>query len=258
VTAGGRALGAVRFVDATTRVPVLDTLQVSAPGARFVRNHSGILAITGAPGLDGHVEALGDPPAQPVVTPFDLVIAVDDPTGRYLPRSTRMTLPRDPLPAHAAQPDSIFFVPQIALYPSPIARRAPGWAVVRASIRRAGPGGAPLPWCYFRLRRATASPTAEPLARGMSDRRGEAFVAVSGIPVTNWEATGTGPVLSSEIDAVLEAYFDPSHDPEAGTPPDPDAIDLERAALPSATTSLKLASGREVAVRLEITVPTVP
>jgi hypothetical protein len=253
VTAGGRALGAVRFVDVTTRVPVLETLLVSAEGARFVRNHSGIVTIAAAPGLAGHVEALGDPPTSPVIPPFDLVIAVDDPTGRYLPRSTRMTLPRDPLPANAAHPDSIFFVPQVPLYPSPIARRAPGWAVVRASVRRAGPGGQPLPWVYFRLRLATASPTAEPLARGMADGRGEAFVAVSGIAVTNWQASGTGPVLSSEIDAVLEAYYDP--DPEAGTPPDPDAIDLERAALPSATTSLKLASGREVAVRLEITVP---
>jgi hypothetical protein len=256
MTSDRRALAAIRFRDVTTRAIIREPLQVSAPDARFVRNRSGAYVITSAPGFAAYEETFEDIPA---VEPVDVDITVQDPQRRYLARQVRLRLPRDPDPAHVDQPDSLFTIPDVDLYPSPVASRYPGWAVVRASARR--PDGSALPFVLFRVRRASAAADAPPLAVGLSDERGEGMVAVSGLPVMSWEPPpdddgGGGdatpaPLLSPDTDVVLEAYFDR----EAGSPPDPDQINLKRATLPHATRAFKLASGREVAVRVEIAAP---
>jgi len=269
MTSDRRALAAIRFRDVTTRALVREPLQVSAPDTRFVRNRSGAYVITSAPGFSAYEDAFED---IPVVPPIDLDITVRDPQRRYLTRQLRLRLPRDTDLAHVGQPDSLFTMPDVDLYPSPVASRYPGWAVVRVSARR--PDGSALPFAFFRVRRASAAPDAEPLAVGLADERGEAMVAVSGLPTMNWEpppddddgggngngggggtgdggATPPAPLLSPDTDVVLEAYFDRN----AGTTPDPDQINLKRATLPQATRAFKLASGREVAVRVEIDAP---
>ena len=254
-----RVLGALRFVDATTGVGIKAPLRVTAPLARFVRNRTGAYAVTWASGLDAHVERFHAPPSPPLDSPpFDslpFAVAVSDPARRYLDRSSSFRLPRDPDPAHAADDNSLFRAMVIPLYPSPIAPIDPGWAVVRASVRDSS--GTALPGAYLRLRRAS-QPTATnpPLARGMADDRGEALIPVAGVPVTNWEADDTRPVLSTEIEAVLEAYYDAN----AGSPPDPDLIDSRRLleppdpnALSKTSVNVRLASGRELAVSVVIT-----
>jgi hypothetical protein len=246
-----RALAALSFVDAVTGVRVRGPLQLSAPGARFVRNRSGAYAVTAARGLAAHLDAFDKPPGAPGIGTVDVFIDVTDPARRYLPRQTRLQLPRDPDPARADHPLSLFHIPAVALYPAPAAPIFPGWAVVRARVtdRSTGEG---LPWVLLRLRRAQVATNVEPpLGRGLADRRGEALVAVSGIPVTNWDAADNGPVLSSDVDAVLEAYFDPG----ATSPPDPDLINIRRSTLAKASVNVRLASGRETAVRVEIALP---
>jgi hypothetical protein len=245
-----RVLGALRFADATTGRFVLSPLEVGAPGVAFLLNRSGIHVITAARGLEGHTTAFAAPPALPPSGSIAIVVTVRDPSGRYLPRSVRVTLPRDPDPAHAADDASLFRAVPVPLYPAPAAPIYPGWAVVRASVKRgATEQGVPNAW--LRLRRAS-QPTGDdpPLGAGMADGRGEALVAVSGIPVTNWDAE-EGPVLASEIDAVVEAYVDPL----AAAPPDPDAINSRRATLTSISADVKLASGRAIAVRLRLPLP---
>jgi hypothetical protein len=246
-----RALAAVAFVDATTRVRVRETLRLTAPGASFVRNRSGAYAVTAMRGLEKHLDQLAKPPDVPGIGSIRVDITVEDPTRRYLPRLARLQLPRDPDLDHVDQPGSLFQIPQIALYPAPVAPIYPGWAVVRVSVKRQGTSDG-LPWTLLRLRKATVDASVEPpLGRGLADARGEALVAVSGIPVTNWDAADDGPVLSSDVDAVLEAYFDPN----AGSPPDPDLIYQKRNSLAKASVNVRLASGRDVAVRMEIVVP---
>jgi hypothetical protein len=246
-----RALGAISFVDATTRVRVRDRLRLSAPGAVFVRNRSGAYAITAARGLAAHLDAFAAPPDAPGIATVAVEVSVEDPSRHYLPRIVRLRLPRNPDPAHADEPGSLFQIAEIPLYPAPVAPIYPGWAVVRVSVTRAGSGEG-LPWALLRLHKSSVATTVEPpLARGLADARGEALVPVSGIPVTNWDAADGGPVLSSDVEAVLEAYFDPT----ASTPPDPDLIYIKRNTLAKASVTVRLASGKEVAVRVEIPIP---
>ena len=88
------------------------------------------------------------------------------------------------------------------------------------------------------------------LARGLSDVRGEAVVAVLGIPVTTWEVAA-GPVMGTEIDVQVEVVIDP-----AGVAvPDPDHLEANRATLPNSQTILKLASGRTVVRKLTVAIP---
>ncbi|WP_437723495.1 hypothetical protein [Sorangium sp. So ce861] len=250
-----RVLGALRFVDATTGVAIRAPLRVTAPLARFIRNRTGAYAVTWAAGLDAHVARFQAPPSSPPLDSIPLSIAVSDPARRYLDRSSSIRLPRDADPARAAAGGSLFRPMAIPLYPSPIAPIDPGWAVVRASVR--DQSGAALPGAYVRLRRASEPTSADPpLARGMADDRGEALIPVAGVPVTNWEADDTLPVLSTEIEAVLEVY----HDANAGSPPDPDLIDSRRLieppdphALSKTSVNVRLASGRELAVSVVIT-----
>jgi hypothetical protein len=92
-------------------------------------------------------------------------------------------------------------------------------------------------------------------------------VPVAGIPVTTW-STEPGAVIVTQIDATLEAFFDPSSasrtpmaDVQAGRTPqqlprvDPVAIEAARAGLPQASVLVSLAAGRPLHVSLGIAVP---
>jgi hypothetical protein len=85
------------------------------------------------------------------------------------------------------------------------------------------------------------------LASGLSDPRGEALVAVPGIPVTTWDE-GTEAVLTNEIGVILHAV----HDPTGGQPPDPDDLEARHMTLLSSRTNVMLASGRELVLTLTV------
>jgi hypothetical protein len=244
-----RVLGALRLADATTGDWVTGPFRVTASGASFIRNRSGVYVIASAPGLESHVTEFSAAPTTPGVGSVPLTVTVEDPSGRYLARALEVALPRDPDPDHADDEASLFRPVRVPLYPSPAAPTYPGWAVVRVSVTRTG-SETGVPHAWLRLRRASQAPSDPPLAAGMSDTRGEALVAVSGIPVTNWDVDD-GPLLATDVDAVIEAYYDVN----AGSPPNPDAIDARRETLPSASQDLKVASGRQSIVRLELTLP---
>src|SRR5207237_1781644 len=79
-----------------------------------------------------------------------------------------------------------------------------------------------------------------PLARGMTDARGEALVAVQGIPITTFAEHDSGSVLETEIAVFLELIFDPA----APVPPDPDDLENRRGDLTLRTAPATLAAGR--------------
>jgi hypothetical protein len=262
--ADSRVLGAVQFVDGTTGVNISAELQVNAPNARFIRNLSGAYAVSHHDDLpDYEVEFLEQPAPPPPLGDIKLPITVSDPGRMYMARRTILRIPRDPDPAHQSDPLTLFKMLKVSLYRTPSAPVFPGWSVVRVSVKRqqdkTGLEGA-----YLRLRKPTPVPAPPPpfqpavYGRGLTDARGEGVVVVSGVPVTNWDADDRGPVLSSEVDAVLEVYLDRNRT----TPPDPDVYEEKRAAVPAdpallvaAPVNLKLASGKEVARRVEISVP---
>ena len=232
-----RALGAIRFVDAVTGVEADAPLRVRADGVRWIRNRRGWWIVASAPGLEAHTGAFAAPPAQPPVGSVRVDFVVEDPSGKYLARRAATALPRDPDPAKAALPGSLFLPQDVLLFRAPAAAVAMGWATVRASVAK---GGRPLPGALLRLVRKGAGGTE--LGRGMTDARGEALVAAAGIPATTFEE-GQGGVLATEVDARLEVRWK-----DGSPPPDPDAL----AALASlASKDVKLASGRTVAIRID-------
>jgi hypothetical protein len=255
-----RVLGAVRFLDATTRLPVRSPLAVTGgDGVRLVRNRQGLWVLLEAPGLEEHTESFLAPPSEPAVGSVPVELTVSDPGDRYLPRLVALRLPRDPDPDHAEEEDSLFRPVDALLYPAPAASVMPGWAVIRATVVRAG-SREPLAGALLRVVRQSDG---EVLARALTDWRdrvrGEALVAVPGVPVTTWgEGEPDEPVLVHEVPVSLEAFFDPAFDPDAGAggrPPDPDRLETQRAGLPSATEDLMLASGRTETKTLTVAVP---
>jgi hypothetical protein len=109
--------------------------------------------------------------------------------------------------------------------------------------------GVALPGVLLRVTRSSAGSDIV-LGRGLSDARGEALVAIQGIPITTWE-TGPGAVVATGVAATLEAVFDPA----APAIPDPDDLEARRAALVSASVPVMLAAGRVIVMPLAIPAP---
>jgi len=230
-----RVLAALRIVDAETGETVARPLSVKADGARFVRNLSGLHVLVAARGFDDYTSAFDAPPA---AAPASLAFVVSDPAGRYLASRYTIDLPRTG--------PALFEPITVVLYPSPAAPVGAGSAVVRASVKSTG--GARLAGALVRV-----SADGHVMARGLTDARGEALVPVPGIKVTSWNGGG-GAVLLSEIDAVVEAGFDPAAAGASGAIPAPQALNDNFAGLAQSSTTTKLASRREVPVSLSIAI----
>jgi hypothetical protein len=246
-----RILGAVRFLDAETRLPIQAALAVASTtaGVTIRKNGLGHHVIAGAPGLAAFAGSSSlPPPARPTPASFGFTVA--DPGGRWLPRAFKMALPRDPAPANAGNADSVFSPALVSMFPSPSAPAAAGSALVRVSVT--DQTGAPLGGALVRV---IAQADGSVKARGLTDARGEGLVLVPGIPVTSWSA-GTGPVLSTAVDVTVEASYDPAARGVAGYVPDPDDLEARIASLAKTTTpATTLASAEEVSFPLSITLP---
>ncbi len=222
-----RVFGAVRFLDGTTLSKVNGKLNVQAPNVLVRRNQSNLYLIWDAP-ANGKV-----------------VFTVSDPSSHYLSRQFTVTLPRDPDPTHVNQASSIFQPQDVFLLPASLAPASPGWAIVRASVKKTG-ATAVLAGALIRITR-TSDQTL--LAKGMSDARGEALVLVPGVPVTTFDSGG-GAVMATEIDVSIQTVFDPA----LSGVPDPDDLDARKSALPSSTVAAKLAAGRVLVAELNVTI----
>lgn len=241
-----RVLGAIRFFDAATRLQVLDPLLVEAEGVTLLRNRKSYYVILSAPGLESHTKAFEAPPNDVIPGSVEVKLKIDDPTRRYLSRSRTIQLPLNPDPAKANKEFSLFKPIDVDLFLSPAARSAPGSAIIRATVKEQAADN-PLAGALIRV---VSADTSETLARGVSDHRGEALVAVSGVPITTW-GDDENAVIAHEIDVKIETVFDP----HAGAVPDPDDLEKRRSSLPSSTTTTKLASGRVHIIELNVPLP---
>jgi hypothetical protein len=251
-----RALGAVRFVDATTLLPVNTPLEVEADGVRWYRNRSGLYAITGAPGVPGYTTSWSAQPDDVELGSVHVTLTVRDPSGRYLPRRRTVSLPRDPDPEHVpstgAKPadflpeqddtvGSLYLPIDVVLFPAPCAPVAPGWAVVHATVA----GDTPESRLAGALIRVVRDVDDAHLGSALTDARGEALIAVAGIPVTTW-THGSGSVTTTTVEVTLDIL----HDPEAGGLPDPYDLEKRRAELHVRSRAATLASGVEISQTL--------
>jgi hypothetical protein len=241
-----RVVGAVRFLDATTKVPVQTLLQVESDVASLYRNRSGLYILRSAIGLEAHNDSFEQPPATPAIGSVSVALTVSDPQGEYMDRRCTLALPRDPNPGHASRANSLFLPVDFGLYPTPAAAISPGWATIRASVTKSG-DNSPLSGALVLVTRTSDSVL---LANGLSDSRGEALVAVAGIPVITFDS-GSGPVIAKATDVSVQAVFDPG----GGDVPDPDALEANRAHLPSGVANASLTSGGVLVVNLSIAVP---
>lgn len=257
-----RVLGALRCVDATTGVAIEQSLAVAVAdpagaAARVLRNRRGLYVIREAPGLEAYSAAFAQLPA---AAARGYTASLSDPAGRYLPRTARLTLPRDPDPAHAGLADSLFRPIDIPLYPSATAQVGANWAVLRVSV--AETGGDRLGGALLRVGR-----NGTVLARGLTDWRGEALLPVSGVPVTTW-SDDPHAVVVSELEVQVEAVFDPAAGRRigiaqvaGGRPPaeppqvDPDRLEADRATLPHAAQNVAIAARREQPLTLVLSLP---
>lgn len=200
-----RVLGALRCVDASTGAPIdraLDVRSLDAAPARLLRNRSGLYVIRDWAALAAHAESFLLPPALPAIGSLRLRLAVSDPSGAYLPRIVSLPLPRDPAAGPLLGPDSLFLPKTVPLYPAPGAATGANWSLLRLSLRAQDSGDA-LGGALLRVRRNGVV-----LARGLSDWRGEALVAVVGVPVTTF-SEDENAVEVSAIEISLDVGFDP-------------------------------------------------
>ncbi len=254
-----RVLGAIQLVDATTGSPIQRRLQVSGVGVQLVWNRSNYAVIYAAEGLEAYTDSFLAPTSPPLST-MSIQVSTIDPEGHYLPRQVMIKLPRDPDPTKATATDSLFQPIKVAVYRSPAAQVAAGWAVIRATVIEQTTNQR-LPWALIRVVRS--APVRVTLS--LADWRGEALISVPGIPVTT-PGAGMGSVLVNEIDVTLEIVFNPLlttisitsdlstlTDPNTGYLPDPDDLEARRASLRSGSLPYKLASGRDRADTLAVT-----
>lgn len=257
-----RAVAALRCVDATTRIAIDTPLDVEVARSTVRRNRSGLYVIASAAGLPGHDVSFEAPPADPPVGSVRLRAVVRDPSGRYLPRSASITLPRDPDPAHAAQSGSLFQPVDLALFCGSAAPTGINWSVLRVSVSL-GAGGDALGAALLRVLHNDTV-----LARGMTDWRGEALVAVAGVPVTTWSQDPHAVVVNA-IHAQLEVSVEIAalqrtsiadvrngHVPAALSPPDPDLLEAGAGAgFHRQVVDVVLAAGRSQSVSFALVLP---
>ncbi|MBE0623310.1 MAG: hypothetical protein IH606_00735 [Burkholderiales bacterium] len=256
-----RILGALRFVDATTGVPIVRNLSVDAPGASLVRNRSGIYVIRHWGALTAHENEFLAPPATPAPASQTLSLSVTDPAGDYLGVAAHIGLPRTSNPAQADAADSLFRPAVVPLYPSASAPVGANWAVLRVSLTETTSGDA-LGGALLRIQfNGTV------LARGLTDWRGEALVPVLGVPVTTFSEDANAVVIS-EINVSVQAAFDsesgsrtPAAQVRAGHPPvalplvDPSALESAFDDLPHTQAGLSIAARRSQSVVLSLNLP---
>ena len=268
-----RILAALRCVDGVTGTPLRQPFLVRAEGYSLIRNRSGIYVIRTAPGfaaLRNYSDSFDQPPAAPppdLSWPVTAHLQISDPSSRYLPRQLRLPLPRA---SDADAGDSMFRAVDVPLYPSPSAPTGSAWAVVRATVLQqssdADAQPQRLPWAWIRVQRDDAVPLDPPSKPtfAQADWRGEALIAVAGIPSILWDGSSTS---TPEVPVRLEVVFDSDltplpeevdwsqfRDPNQGYVPNPEYLDSSDADLLDGQFSpYTIASGRDPpALRLQV------
>jgi hypothetical protein len=262
-----RILGAFVCVDAFTRSFVANAMSVTAPRWVVKPNQSGIYVIFDGPGFDFLTTQFLPSGTWPGPTSFE--VTLQDPSRGYLPRRVNVKAPLEvpaipPAPAGSPtnpaaiaalhDPTTVFDPQQISLYPAPSAPIGPNWAVIHASVSRAGMTPIqPLRWAVVQVTRDSDGSV---LATGQADASGEALLAVIGLKVEA-NTSGTGPVTLSTVAVTVKAYFDPKVlSQPANWIPNPDDIlnNLSNPTLKSSSQSVPLGSGQELPMSFAIAI----
>jgi hypothetical protein len=199
-----RILATIRPIDAILKLPLANRMCINSPGLLLVYNLHGEAVLMDAPGLGRYGYSFDLPADAPALESVELVVKLRDPAFRYLPRQLHLDLPRDPDPAHADQSTSVFQALEAEMFPAPASPVLGTWAVVRATVRERD-SRERLPWTLIQVRRGN-----EVVGQGQSDARGEALIAVPGIPFF-MPGGGGNATVTREITVTFRAFFDSDH-----------------------------------------------
>jgi hypothetical protein len=225
-TADRRVLAAFQLVDAVTGLPIGVPAAVEARRAlitvggspeevrlpdgavRIVQSRSGAYVLFRAPFFDDYTSSFEAPAVSPVMS---VRVNVSDAGPYYLPQQFQLDLPRSLDPGTAG---SVFEPQGVRLLRAPGASAQDGWAVLRVSVRLAGPGAAvPLPGVLVRVFRSPRAAQDRPMGVGMTDWRGavrgEALVPVAGVQRFR-PGSGSTPIETHqaiEVEATRDTEF---------------------------------------------------
>jgi hypothetical protein len=239
-----RVLGAFRFEDAITAMPInvpgaVRTLgatlvrevgDVPVPlldgGVRIRRNQTGFHVLFRAPLFDDYSNAFlnPQPPVETQAGPLRLRLGIVDAGPNHLPRAFSIDRPASIDPG-AANP--VFEAVSVPLLRAPAAPVQDGWAVLRVRVTETGTDPLnPLPGVLIRVFRSPRAAGDRPIGMGMTDWRGpvrgEALVPVTGVPRFR---PGTGEsVIETLFPVVLEMARAVAFTGAANQLPDPGGI----------------------------------
>jgi hypothetical protein len=234
---------ALRPIDAVTRLPIDSPLRVHGPGQTWRPNRVGLPVLHAltepAAQRDEFVEYEDTFPAPTAVTAVTIRTTIEDRAGRYLARSIGIALPRADFAALGVLPP-LFEPIDVPMYPAPSAPLAAPWAILRVHVER---GGQPAAGGVITVHEPGDESAV--LGRGQTDARGEAVVAVPGVPV--FIPSGGPNAFVRELDAELTAVLETA----AAGPPDTDALaGASGAGFARNTVAVVLASGRSTPLNL--------
>jgi hypothetical protein len=247
-----RILGAFVCVDAITGNSVVPAIPVSAPQWTVKPNLSGAYVIFDGPGFDAQTDQFIPTGTWPAPASFE--VALQDPSGRYLPRRAKVKAPLPvPVLSPPAAPTGVFVPQPVTLYPSPATTVGPNWAVIHASVTNTATPPQGLRWAVLQVVRSSDNTV---LTSGQASTNGEALLAVIGLTV-QVNTSGGGPVTVSTVPVTVTAYFDPNIKGEpADWIPNPDDIltNLTNPVLVSSSQSVPLGSGQEISMTFALAV----
>jgi len=154
-----------------------------------------------APGLAAYTATFEPVPAAPAVGSISIALDVVPADPALSPRRFTLALPRNPDPAQAAQPSSLFQPVRITLLPTPLATLVGLAAALAVTVRRADDSRR-VEGALVRLR--PEGGLAE--ARALTDAAGDALLLVPGVPLAS---PGAGAVVRARINADLDVVVDP-------------------------------------------------
>jgi hypothetical protein len=248
-----RILGAIRCQDGITGLVLQHPLKIESDSLVLKRNRQGdyvIVDILNNNDLHVHTTVFADAPSTPGLESVPIDVVIRDPLGDYLPQRHHVRLPRD---RNLQSAVAIVKPIPIPLFRSPRANTEPNWAVIRATLADQTTGQR-LPWALVKVVKIVGDEVTT-LALAMADWRGEALIAVPGIPVMTWNAGG-GAVLTREVDVRIDIVFDPqvqslsladlSLDPNRNYLPNPEVLASNSPTLRRGSRNgYKLAAGRD-------------
>jgi hypothetical protein len=242
-----RALAWLRPVDVYGR-PVSSLMRIVGRRVTAIRKKDGTIAVLAADGFDDYTASFLAP-TSPAVGSKHIALDIDSASGEVAARRYDLTLPRDPDPAKADKPGSLFQSVAVEMLPGAGARLTGSACALRVTVRRKSDKKL----VENALVRAQTE-DGQFSARGLTDSRGEAVLIFPSLPIA---FPGAGANLRPDIQARVvvtadtgSARFSSPNGSVQGRP-EPPFVDPDELG----STAADFSTGTEVTIGAGLNVP---